>query len=153
MVAYEGVATDSEYAEIRGLRRRLSSVVLLLRLTESSEEAPGQGAHHSGRVSDEMLEARIAGVDARIPWKAVVMYAASPSVMLVVVGKAYVPIARSFFQAEEQWQFARETVERRVVRAPSIQAPPATWRAVILWLTLLIVVFLAWHFAQMPRAR
>ncbi len=37
--------------------------------------------------------------------------------------------------------------------APTGPRPTTQWRAVVLWLALLVVIFLAWHFAQMPTAR
>jgi len=104
-----------------------------------------------GRISDDVLETGVGGVDARIPWSAVIGYAASSSVLVLLVGREYVPMARGFFGDEEQWQLARDAVTTRVPALPTIEAPDATWRTVVLWLTLLIVVFLAWHFAQFKQ--
>ena len=157
MEDYAGVLTEQEYADIQRLRRELSSGFLFLMFGESKAILAPTDTRYSGRVSEEALEARIAGVDARVPWEAVTGYAASSAVLLLLIGQVCLPIAKSFFTGDEQWQVACATLAEKVPRVPSGRRPNAhaatQWRTIVLWLALLLVIFLAWHFAQIPSAR
>ncbi len=151
--AYEGVATEHDYKEIQRLRRDASSVILFLMFGESKAALGGPDERYSGRVSEQMLETRIVGLDARIPWKAVTAHVASSTMILLVIGQLCLPIARSFFVGEQQWQDARRIIERNVAAVPTGGRFATPWRTVVLWLALLVVIFLAWHFAQVPSGR
>lgn len=148
---YEGVATEAERAEALRLCLTVSPAIRIF-LRAFNVWFPQPDAEHVGRISDDVLEARIGGVDARIPWSAMLGYVASPGLIVLIAGTRLVLIARSFVLNEEQWQLARGTVTEHV-RALQTVEEPATWRTVILWLTLLVAVFLAWHLVQMPRGR
>jgi hypothetical protein len=150
-IPYEGVATDLEWAEIQRLCQAVHPGFLIRLLRVARARTPQLAQRHVGRIADDVLETSVGGVDARIPWSAVVGYAASRDVLVLLVGRECVPMARGFFHDEAQWQLARETVTTRVFALPTIGAPDATWRTVLLWLTLLIVTFLAWHFAQFKQ--
>ncbi len=152
-VAYEGVLTQEEYAEVQRLRQEFSSGVLVLMFGQSKALLAERNARYAGSVCEDALDTRISGSSARLPWEAVTAYAAGPSVLLLA-GHACLPLARSLFPTDESWQAARAIITNRVVLAP----PPRKlgdiqWRTVLLWLALLVVVFLAWHFAQMPHAK
>jgi hypothetical protein len=156
MQRYEGVLTADEYAEAQRLRKELSSSILFLMFGESAAVIGEPGEHHAGRLSDEVLETRIAGHDGRIPWQAVTAYAHSANVVLLLIGQHCLPIARSFFPSETEWKSARNTFHGKVpIATPSLRFRdlPANRNTVMLWLALLVVIFIAWHFAQMPGAR
>jgi hypothetical protein len=154
MPGYEGVPTEGEYAEIQRLRQELSSGILFLMFGESKAMVGQATERHCGLVSEQMLEARICGIDARLPWSAVTAYAASPSVILLLIGQVCLPICRSFVGGEEQWQGTRAIVETHVAAVPArVSTATTPWRVLVLWLALLVVILLAWHFAQMPSTR
>jgi hypothetical protein len=150
---YEGVPTEREYAEIESLRRDLASGILVLMFGESKALLARPDTHYSGRVSEEALEARMAGVDARLPWDAVTAHAASSRVILLLIGQVCLPIAKSFFPTEEPWQVAHAIISKKVPVVPTAWRPDMQWKTTILWLALLVVIFLAWHFAQTPGAK
>jgi hypothetical protein len=154
MQVYEGVPTELEYGEIQRLRRELASGILVLMFGKSKAAVAAPDERYSGVLSEQVLEARIGGVDARIPWKAVTACATSSTVVLLLMGQVCLPICRSFFAGEDQWRAACAIVEKSVPAAVPTGARPAIqWRTIVLWLALLVVIFLAWHFAQVPNAR
>jgi hypothetical protein len=143
MQAYDGVPTESEHADIDRLRRRLSSSLLSL---VSAEPKAAVLDRHRGRVSDEGSEARVDGIDVRIPWAAVLAFAATSNVVVLAIGRLFVPIARSFFPGEVEWQTARVIVERNVPGVPSSIPGASVWKTVLLWVAVLLVIVIAWHF-------
>jgi hypothetical protein len=110
---------------------------------------------YTGQVTEPALEARLVGVDARIPWLAFGARAGSSRAIVLVAGQLFVPLARTFFTTEHEWLAARAIIEHKVplsesqVRAGGLSLA----RSVVLWLGLLVVIFLAWHFAQISKGR
>ena len=93
------------------------------------------------------------GTDTRVPWAAVAGYATSPRALVLGMGRLDVPLVRAFFPTEEEWQSARAVIEKNVPVAPP-RANAGAMR-VFLWLGVIVVLFLAWHFAriQSPAGR
>ena len=106
---------------------------------------------YTGQVTESALEARLVGTDARIPWPAFTARAGSPRAIVLLAGHICVPLARGFFPSEQEWLAAREIVERSVPLPPGKAGGHSLVRTTVFWLVLLLVVFLAWHFAQLPR--
>jgi hypothetical protein len=150
---YDGVPTDQECSEIDSLRERLSSGILVMMFGQSRATLGQPGTRYSGRVTDKGLHTHIGDVEARLPWQAITAHASSSAVILLLAGQTVLPITRSFFATEEAWQLARRTIQTNVPEAPTARPTTAHWRTVVLWLALLIVIFLAWQFAQAPRVR
>lgn len=154
-VGYEGVLTQEEHADVQRLRQQFSSAILMLMFGPSKKLLAEPSTSYAGSVSEDALDTRISGSVARLPWAAVTAYAAAPSVLLLLAGHVCLPVARSFFPTEESWQEARRIITKKVALAPPLRRLSADvhWRTVMLWLTLLAVIFLAWHFAQMPHLK
>jgi hypothetical protein len=116
---------------------------------------PPEHLRCTGRVTDVALEARLAGTDARIPWQAFASRATSSRAIVLLAGRMVVPITRTLFPTEQDWLAACAAVEKGIPVRPGQGAAGgrAIARSVALWLVLLLVIFLAWHFAQLPKAR
>lgn len=152
-VAYQGVLTSEEHADVQRLRRNLASGILMLMFGESKALLAEQNTHYAGSVSEDALETVIDGVKARLPWRAVTTFAATASVILLLAGQVCFPVSRSFFAGEDSWHAARAIIENKVTPVPAPRSGVAVQRTVWLWLALLVVIFVAWHFAQIPHAR
>ena len=90
-------------------------------------------------------------VDARIPWPAFTACAGSSRAIVLLAGHIFIPLARSFFQSEQEWADARAIVEKCVPLPSGKAGGHSVVRTTVFWLVLLLVIFLAWHFAQLPK--
>jgi hypothetical protein len=106
-----------------------------------------------GQVTQNALETRIVGVDARIPWQAFTTWAGSSRAVVLHAGQIFVPLAREFFSSDDEWHAVRKLIEGSVPVSESQgrAGGRAVARTVILWLVLLLVILLAWHFAQVRK--
>ena len=162
MHAYQGTLTEDDYVEIARLQRRVSPGARTVaewllwwfrrpdprRLWRST---PALHEPYTGQVTESALEAHLVGTDARIPWPAFTARAGSPRAIVLLAGHICVPLARGFFPSEQEWLVAREIVERSVPLPPGKAGGHSFVRTTVFWLVLLLVVFLAWHFAQLPK--
>jgi hypothetical protein len=122
-------------------RRRSWAVRELRRSLAVDEE-------RAGAVTDRALETRVRGVDARIPWESFTSQLAADAVLVLFIGgQLQAVLAARQFDGEESWQRARDLIGERVTRA----RPPSLLLRTILWTLVLLVLFLAWHFAQIKR--
>jgi YcxB-like protein len=157
---YEGTLTEADTMELERLRTRLLAGPLFIVLEPlarfHTDERGGRtggvapGVVCRGTIGDVALETELTGVETRIPWKAVTTYIASDTLLVIVIGHVYLPIPRHFFKNEEAWTGAKAVLAGNVlmVEPQRTSGPEASWRTVALWLTLLAVIFMAWHFAQ-----
>ena len=106
---------------------------------------------YAGQVTESALEARLVSVDARIPWPAFTARAGSARAIVLLAGHIFIPLARSFFQSEQEWADARAIVEKCVPLPSGKAGGHSVLRTTVFWLVLLLVIFLAWHFAQLPK--
>jgi hypothetical protein len=103
---------------------------------------------HSGTVTDNALEARLLGVDARLPWALFSSQLASRDVVVLFVGThLQLVLAAGQFAGEDAWRRAYEIVARHV-REPKRSS---LLIRTVLWTLLLLALFLAWHLAQIKR--
>ena len=122
--------------------RRRSALLGLWRASVSP------GSEQRGTVTEQWLEARLFGVEARIPWKVFAGRLASGRALVLFVGThLQLVLGASQFADENAWREACALVARHV----PMPERPSILRRTILWLILLLVIFLAWHFAQMKR--
>jgi hypothetical protein len=161
MYAYRGTLTEADTAEVERMKRRLLAGPLFIILEPlASFHAKNGGAQQAGaacggRFADDTFEPEIDGVQSRIPWKAVTTYSASESLILVVVGHVYVPVARHFFGSQQDWEGAKALLAGNVIMVePDRQVHRhGERRTIVLWLALLAVIWFAWHFAQIGARR
>jgi len=113
-------------------------------------KTPELRAEQWGEVTDGSLRARFLGEDAVIPWAFFSSQRQSSKALVLFVGThLHVMLARGFFQSDDAWREAGSIIAEKV---PGRQVRVgATLRTVLLWLGFLVVIFLAWHFAQLPR--
>jgi hypothetical protein len=111
---------------------------------ESIARAGGQ----SGALGEEAVEARLFGVDARIPWGVFSCHLSSPRALVLFMGSHFqLILGPSQFAGGATWEQACAFVSQRVPRPTE----PSILRRVLLWGLLLLVTFLAWHFAQFKK--
>ena len=110
---------------------------------------------YSGRVTEQGLETRLSGTDARLPWSALGLRAATPNAMVLLAGRAVIPLVRGFFGSEHDWTAARSLIERNVPGPGNqLREGGRTLRStVLLWLVLLMFLFLTWHWAKGRKTR
>jgi hypothetical protein len=154
METYQGVLTQEERADAERLRREFASRILILTFGQSERLLAEPNTFYAGSISEDAVEAHISGIVARLPWEAVTAYAGVQGTVLLLAGQVCLPVARSLFAGDESWQAARAIIEKKVLRAPKSRwALSDQWKAVIVWVVLLTLMYLAWHFRQMPHAR
>jgi hypothetical protein len=156
MHPYQGTLTEDDYVEVARLRRQLSPGVRTWWFRRPDprklwRSTPALREPYAGQVTESALEARLVAVDARIPWPAFSARAGSPRAIVLLAGHMCIPLARSFFASEEEWLAARAIVERCVPLRSSRAGDQTIVRTAIFWLVLVLVIFLAWHFAQLPK--
>ena len=106
-----------------------------------------------GLTTEQALEARLGGIDTRVPWTFFSSHVASSSALLLFAGsKVHVMLSRSMFGTDDAWQQARATIAQRVPQAREEHGTSPRRLLISLgWVLLLLLVFLAWHFAQIPK--
>jgi hypothetical protein len=98
---------------------------------------------YRGRLTGKALEARLHGVDSRIPWPFFTAYLELDRVILLVVGDhTYVPILRGFFGSDEDWSEARKLIGARLKRR-EIKIS-ARFKTILYWLVAALVIGLFW---------
>jgi hypothetical protein len=100
-----------------------------------------------GRITESALEARLTGTEARIPWKMFQTYAASPTVILLLVGPHMaLPLARSFFGGDDIWESVNRLVSQNV--QTSNAKTTVNWSSIILWIFIALLIFLFWSVSK-----
>jgi hypothetical protein len=111
------------------------------------QSTPALREEYRGQVTDSALEARLAGADARIPWKLFASQLASNTVLVLLLGPhMHVPLAKRFFSSDEDWAAASSLIVQKV---PPLKARPAVrFGTILIWLTLALIIFLFWSVSK-----
>lgn len=107
-------------------------------------DTPSLRRQYHGRVTDDALEAPLPGGEKRIPWTDFLGYQERDGVIVLTADdQLFIPLARSFFDTDEQWNQVKRIVDTSVTGRPA----KAAWERlpdVVMWILIAFLLFMFW---------